>query len=299
MSQTTPPPAAAIRKLRIGATFVEAYSLVFSQLGLVIKAAAIPYMITMVLAVASLRAQADPNLWRIAPLVILGFLPYTLFGVSWHRLTLLGPRVSPPRAALSWNRRHWRFIGYCYAITAIGYALIFGASLLIALLTLPLVGSDASTDWTSMRVIVMFVNMLAGGIGFLYLMMRYSFVFPAVAVDEAYGLGNTWNHTRGQGFRLMGLMILTSLPMVVVAWILGLILGLLLTDGVNMMTGTMMEGFVEANFIPLLIFHAITNLPNYLLMAVIVSSISIAFRNCTGWVPAGGGAAPGIEPKPG
>lgn len=293
MSQTTPPPAAAIRKLRVGATFVEAYSLVFSQLGLVIKAAAIPYMITMVLAVVSLRAQADLNLWLIAPLVILGFLPYTLFGVSWHRLTLLGPRVSPPRAAPSWNRRHWRFIGYCFAVTAIGYALMIGASLLTVLLALPFGGSGAPTDWISMQVILIFVGMGAGGIGFLYLMMRYSFVFPAVAVDEAYGLGNTWNHTRGQGFRLMGLMILASLPMVVVAWILGMILGLFLADGVNMMTGTMMEGFVEANFIPLLIFHAITNLPNYLLMAVMVSAISIAFRTCTGWVPALGGGAPG------
>lgn len=299
MSQTASPPAAAIRKLRIGATFVEAYSLVFSQLGLAIKAAAVPYLISMALAVISLKAQSNPNPGVILLVVILGFFPYTLFGVAWHRLTLLGPRVSPPSAAPSWNRRHWRFLGYGFAVTAIGYGLMIGVSLLIALLAIPLGGSDMSMDGSSLPIIFIFAGVGAGGVGFLYLMMRYSFVFPAVAVDEAYGLGNTWIHTRGQGFRLMGLMILTSLPMVVVSWILGMILGLFLAGGMNMMTAAMMGGFVEENFIALLIFHAITNLPNYLLMAVMVSSISIAFRNCTGWVPAGGGAAPGIEPKPG
>lgn len=289
MSQTTPPPASAIRKLRIGATFAEAYSLVFSRLDLVLKAAAVPYLITMGLAVLSLKTQSDPNPWLGVLVAILGFLPYTLFGVAWHRLTLLGPNGGTPHAAPSWNRRHWRFLGYAVAVTAIGYGLILGVTLLSVLFALPMSGSGVFASESPALYLFISVAAVIGGGGFLYLMARYSFVFPAVAVDEAYGLGDTWNHTRGQGFRLLGLLILTTLPALAVSWILGMILGLFMAGGVNMMTGATAEGFVEENFIQLVIFNAITNVPGYLFFAAMISAISIAFRRCTGWVPASSG----------
>ncbi len=117
MSQTTPP-SLAVRKLPVGATFAEAYSLVFARLGLLVTAAAVPYLISAVLTVVSFMAQSN---WALAMLVaILGFVPYTIFGVSWHRLTLLGPSAGAPSVAPSWNRRHWRFLGYALAVTLIG-----------------------------------------------------------------------------------------------------------------------------------------------------------------------------------
>ena len=299
MSQITPPPASAIRKLRIGATFAEAYSLVFSRLDLVLKAAAVPYLMTMGLAALSLKAQSNLNPWLLILITILGFLPYTLFGVAWHRLILLGPGVSPPRASPSWTRRHWRFLGYALVVTAIGYGLVIGVTLLSVLFAIPMGQSGMFTSESPKLFLFIAVVAVIGGVGFVYLMVRYSFVFPAVAVDESYGLGHAWTHTRGQGFRLIGLMILASLPMVAVAWILGMILSLFMTEGVNMMTGAMTEGFVEENFIPLVIFHAITNVPNYLLLAIMVSTISIAFRTCTGWVPARSGGPPAISEEPG
>ncbi len=72
MSQTTPP-SLALRKLPVGATFAEAYSLVFGRFGLLVKAAAIPYLISTVLAVLSFMAQSN---WALTALVvILGFVP--------------------------------------------------------------------------------------------------------------------------------------------------------------------------------------------------------------------------------
>ena len=51
-----------------------------------------------------------------------------------------------------------------------------------------------------------------------------------------------------------------------------------------------MEAFVKANLGALLLIQAVTAAVNYVLMALMVSVISIAFRICTGWVPAVGGA---------
>ncbi len=282
----TPPPL-ALRKLPVGATFAEAYSLVFARLGLLVKAAAIPYLISAVLAVLSFMAQSN---WALAMLVvILGFVPYTIFGVSWHRVTLLGPSAGAPSVMPAWKRRHSRFLGYVLAVTLIGYGLVLVIVLSGVLFGMPL-GESAKS-------ILVVAVVFGGSVVFVYMMMRLSFVFPAVAVDEAYRLAHAWTHTRGQGFRLIGLMLLTALPMVAVSWALGGILGLAILGNLTMPTGTegappeaMMQDFMAENAAPFIVFQLIMATVNYLFTAVMVSAISIAFRSCTGWVPAPGGA---------
>ncbi len=286
MSQTTPPPL-ALRKLPVGATFVEAYSLVFARLGLLVKAAAIPYLISTVLAVLSFMAQSN---WALTMLVvIMGFVPYTIFGVSWHRLTLLGPSAGAPSVTPAWNRRHSRFLGYALVVTLIGYGLMLVIVLSGALLAVPL---DASAE-----LILALAVIFGGSIVFVYMIMRLSFVFPAVAVDETYRLAHAWTHTRGQGFRLIGLMIITAVPMIAVSWALGGILGLAFLGDLTMPTGTegaapeaTMQDFMAENAAAFVLIQLIMVAVNYLLAALMVSAISIAFRSCTGWVPAAGGA---------
>ncbi len=286
MSQTTPP-SLALRKLPVGATFAEAYSLVFARLGPLVKAAAFPYLMSTVLAVLSLMA---PSKWALTMLVaLMGFVPYTIFGVSWHRLTLLGPSAGAPSVTPAWKRRHSRFLGYALAVTLIGYGLVLVIVLSGALLANPL-GASA-------ELILALAVIFGGSIVFLYMMMRLSFVFPAVAVDEAYRLTHAWTHTRGQGFRLIGLMILTALPMIVAYWVLGGVLGLAFLGDLTMPTGTegvrpeaVMQDFVAENAVPFIVFQLIMAAVGYLLTALMVSAISIAFRSCTGWVPAPGGA---------
>ncbi len=281
----TPPPL-ALRKLPFGATFAEAYSLVFARLGLLVKAAAFPYLISTVLAVLSFMAQSN---WALTMLVvILGFVPYTIFGVSWHRLTLLGPSAGAPSVTPAWDRRHSRFLGYALAVTLIGYGLSIVIVLSGVLLAVPLGESAVS--------IVALVVVVGGSTVFFYMMMRLSFVFPAVAVDEAYRLAHAWTHTRGQGFRLIGLMILTAVPMVAVSWALGGILGLVFLGDLTMPTATegappeaVMQDFAAGNTAPFIVFQLIMVAVNYLLTALMVSAISIAFRSCTGWVPVPGG----------
>ena len=254
-------------------------------MGLLVKAAVFPYLISTVLAVLSLTA---PSNWALAMLVmILGFVPYTIFGVSWHRLTLLGPSAGAPSVTPAWERRHSRFLGYALAVTLIGYGLWIVIALSGVLLAVPLGGSTVSI----LGVVV------GGSIVFFYMISRLSFVFPAVAVDEAYRLTHAWTHTRGQGFRLIGLMTLTAVPMIAVSWALGGILGLAFLGDLTMPTGTegappeaVMQDFAAGNTAPFIVFQLIMVAVNYLLAALMVSAISIAFRSCTGWVPVAGGA---------
>ncbi len=284
MSQTTPPPA-AIGKLPVLPTVAEAYGRVLTQLALVCRAAAVPFALSLVIVGLGFAVHGSPILAGL--LTIAGFVPYTIFGVAWHRLTLLGPLVGAPPLVPTWGRRHWRFLGYLVLVVVIGY----GVGLVAVSLTLGVGAAAAAPNPLLALLPAALVIVLA------YLMMRLSFVFPAVAVDEAYRLGHAWAHTKGQGLRLLAAVILASLPILALLWSVGLVFGALLVAEPGTGPGqeglspeAQMRAFVEANLAALFLSQLVMAALNYVLMALVVSVISNAFRTCTGWVPAAAGA---------
>ncbi|MFQ5773726.1 MAG: hypothetical protein ACE5GS_04355 [Kiloniellaceae bacterium] len=297
MSQSSPPPS-AIRRVPVGATVMEAYGTVLGRLGFVFKAAALPFLLSIALAALSVLAQRD---WFLSfPLMVVGFVPYTLFGVAWHRLTLLGPGLGAPAVFPGWTRRHWRFLGYVLAVMLIVYAVLTAFGLFGSALA----GGRGGHPLPPVQALVLFAALVAVLVGLPYLMMRLSFVFPAVAVDEAYGLAHSWAHTRGQGFRLLAVIFVTALPMVALIWAVGWILGVYVLPDPGIIAGQ--EGvpteralldFFAQNAVSILFAQFVLAALSYVLMALVVSAISLAFRIATGWVPApaapAGGAGPG------
>jgi hypothetical protein len=297
MSQTTPPPA-AIRPLPVSLTVYQAYGMVLSQLPAVFKAAALPFVLSIVLGLATLMAPGS-GLWNVV-LTILGFVPYTLFGVAWHRLSLLGPAAAPPPLVPAWTRRHWRFLGYAVIVILT----IYTVSLPFLLLGMGM--APPGPGGAPMAGLPMAAVALAAMVGLVYVMMRLSFVFPAVAVGESYGLGLSWAHTRGQGFRLIGAVLLTLFPMVMVVWMAIAALTVLVMPDPGAMPdpeGATMEETMRFIFLEnapaFVISQLVLSALNYILMALMVSVISIAFKTCTGWVPAAGGPPPAPSEKNG
>lgn len=282
MSQSTPPPG-AIRALPIWPTVAEAYGRVFLHLGLVARAGALPFALSILLTGLGLSAMHSPLAGILIALASL--VPYTLFGVSWHRVTLLGAPAAPPPLLPGWKQRHWRFLGYLAAVILIVYALILVLSLAGgALLSL---GTAAGGPGATTRIALL----AAGGAIVFYVLLRLSFVFPAVAVDETYGLRHSWTHTRGQGLRLFAAMLLTVVPLVLLAWaktaiVDGALLGGLESEsGEAMPTPEEISAWVRDNAPGLMVSQLINAALGYIGMALTLSVASIAFRICTGWVP--------------
>lgn len=282
MSEATPP-RQALRKLAVMATAKEAYARVFGNPRLLVRASLVPFCLSLALIVLSFTLPLVSKLGFLV--AILGLLPYTFFGVAWHRLTLLGPVTGAPPLVPAWAPRHWRFLGYLLATMLIGSA----ATAVVFSLGLMAIQPDMDSLPAAAGLMP-----LAGFVIVAYVMIRLSFVFPAVSVDESYRLRHAWTHTKGQGLRLLGATVIAAAPMVALVWGVNEILGALLfagpapgQDGVPAVA--QMEAFVEANLGALLLIQAVTAAINYVLMALMVSVISIAFRTCTGWVPAVGG----------
>ena len=282
MSDATPP-REALRKLPVIETAKEAYARVFGNPRLLARASLAPFCLSLALFALSFTVPLVSALGFLV--AILGLLPYTFFGVAWHRLTLLGPVAGAPSLMPAWAPRHWRFLGYLLATMLIGSAATAVAFSIGLMAMRPEAGSLPAAAG---------LMPLAGFVIVAYVMIRLSFVFPAVAVDESYRLRHAWTHTKGQGLRLLGATVIAAVPMVALVWGVNEILGALLFAGQapgqdGLPAVAQMAAFVEANLGALLLIQAVTAAINYVLMALMVSVISIAFRTCTGWVPAAGG----------
>ena len=277
MSQTTPPPA-ALRKLAVLQTLSEAYGRVLTNLPLLARAALVPFLLSLALVAASFAAAESLPLTTL--IVVLGFVPYTIFGIAWHRVTLLGPAAGAPPLVPAWRQRHWRFLGYLAAVTLIGY----GVTVMVFSIAFTVVQPGAE-----IRPRAWSVALVTGAFILAYVMMRLSFVFPAVAVDETYRLKHSWTHTKGQGLRLLGALLLTAIPMLALVWVVSALFGaFLFTEPAA--PEAQMEAVIAENSVAIFVSQMVVVALNYGLMALVVSVISIAFRTCTGWVPAAGGA---------
>ena len=242
---------------------------VFGSLGHLFKAAAVPFVLSLV--VAGLFLIVDDNLFVSLILTLFGLVPYTLFGVAWHRLTLLGPKYGAPKAIPSWEHRHWQFLGYVVAITVLIWALF----LAIGVLTTGIGGRLEESS----PLAAIFASWLVPAI-VLYPVLRFSFVFPAAAVEESYSLRDSWLHTRGQGLRLFSVLLAMALPMMFLLLIVvNVTNGVFVTDAVETHTSRELAN-VETHWIQFL-----QSVFVYIFMALAISAISIAFRTCTGWVP--------------
>lgn len=264
------PPPQALQPVPIGETVRAAYRSVFGQLDLVARTAFLPFLLSLLLVVTS-----NPVLNLLIGLLRL--IPYTVFAVAWHRVVLLGPRQAFPAFFPGWSRRHWRFFGYALAVLAITFALISVISVAATAIMLRQEGPDtavgmvqeAGSDAAGLYGAVLAAAFLGLPL-VLYITMRFSFVFPAVAVDESYRMADAWRHTRGQGVRLVFVMFLTLAPMMT--------LELLLFRA------------MAAGIIGSAVAYVIGNVLGYISLALSLSVISSAFRNSTGWIPAAGAA---------
>ncbi len=118
----------------------------------------------------------------------------------------------------------------------------------------------------------------------LYVVLRLSFVLPAVAVDESYGLADSWRQTKGQGWRMLFAMLLAFLPLWLVQFM-----------ALNLWETEVSTTGPEPGTIDTFAFALVMLVLKYLGVGLYVTLVSIAFRTCSGWTP----CAPGQIADPG
>ena len=293
------PPRHAVDRLRIWRAFTETYATVLgTHLRHMPRALFGPVLIGLVLfainhtfgvsafstMTADPGASADLFAGQSTRAVVvnfvvslLGVVPYCIFSVTWHRLVLLGPVAARPSLMPAWGGRHWRYLGYGILITIISYAILLPAFIAIGFAT----GAGGTSEVAVWPLLLGLALFLIAFFVTPYLFMRLSFVLAAVCLDERYGLGDSWRQTRGQGLRLFALGVLVSVPIIVAS--LALSSAYLSIYFAPLFDATTVPSPIDIGP-SFLAFSFLLWIFYFVAIALIVTMISVAFRNCSGWI---------------
>lgn len=294
------PPVAGAAKLAFGRTLRAGFTTVFGRFGAFLKLAVVPFLLSSAILLTdfSLRAMAlvgslpfDPAGWMAALLdtaiFIVGLLPLTFLGILMTRLSLGVPQSGMlPSPVL--GRRTWIFAGYFLLLSVI-FILLAAGGIGLGIAVLQTGGfSDAIGPGA------MALGGIAGFAALLYLILRFSLVLPAVALDERLSLAGSWRLTRQGGLKLL-VVFLVFLPVAVLIAIIGsfavgngtLSIGtpeLIIPEGASVLPDGTLAGISWQAILFANILRGLWNLAaNFLLFALACGALASAFAQLTGW----------------
>lgn len=287
-----PPGHLTKQKLPILETAGAVYTTAFSLRGHFMKAAAIPLLLSIAIR-QGIGSEVDGGLLWIAE-DLADLIPYTMFAVACHRLLLLGPDIAVSTLVPRWESRSWRFLIY---IAILELILVVSPILSADILFGVFESSDGEngeiwegdSDLISLLMdaifwifVFLFALLIIGPL--TYVWVRFSFVLPATAVDRNFGFARSWRETRNYGLRLTALIWLIPSPVIAVFFAMYSVLpdkcqG---TSSTIDAIGDAGLGCFAIESFPVAVIE--TGL-YYIIIALTVTLLSIAFRTCTGWVP--------------
>lgn len=241
-----------MRKLSIGATFGQAYSLTFGNLGLFARVAAVPFGLILAMNLALILFANPPKDWMVIAQNILTIIIQVPIFTSWHRFTLLPRSQAVPTMGFTFTLREVRFFGYLLAM-----------SLSIATPSLLLIAAGQQGN----RLVALLLLVVV-----LLVWARLILVFPAAAVGDRVHLRDSWRLTQGNGWRIFWLQILVSLP-------LGAVMLILLMIFASIVVATRDPTFVNYSSIPMVFVFVI-------LVGINASTQAIVYRDLADYDPA-------------
>lgn len=139
---------------------------------------------------------------------VAAFVAYAMFAVAWFRRHLIGPEGMTVGAAMRWGQRQWRFVSRFFM-------LIFLVLVLGALATVPLDLLTASNPMFGVfaRAVIVVATLL--------ITSRLLLTLPAAAVDRTFGFRDAANATKGKSWYMVGIYLLSLLPVLFVLILVG------------------------------------------------------------------------------
>ncbi len=196
-------------------------------------------------------------------LMLVLFAPASLLFVAWHRIILLANAGGPPYWFYAPRKRHWKYFGYMSAGLFAGiFSLVFSA--IAATVIMAFLASLAG--FLALLFYYLFLATLPAA--YVILFVKFSFIFPAIAIDEPIGLSDAWYRTMSITWPLSVGFLLCFLP------------GVLLLLAMNVALFDVIKG---SGGVPIWLEAANLFVLSYSSL-VAVTFISFSFQSVTGWI---------------
>jgi hypothetical protein len=149
--------------------------------------------------------------------VFLYWAVLTLYSVAWHR-AYFGVAARPTAASTyRWRGRQTQFFFNYVKIGLLLIPVMLVVSVVVGLVMGIVAIPFAAGGFSTAAVLIITVGsqiVVWGVVGWLF--ARFSLLFPATAVDEHMKFRAGWRFTRGNGWRILWIMVVAALPFWVV-----------------------------------------------------------------------------------
>lgn len=279
--------AISLPRLGIAATVSSAYRVVFGQLWPLCKAAALPFVLSLVIGGVG-AVIAETHFTLDIGIQLLGLLPLVIFGIAWSRIVLIGPQSGAiPRPLF--GRRTWVYFGY---------SLVHVLLIILPMIALVLAATgtaflqsriDPAFDLenSAAKVVLLVPVTFAVYLILLYFLTRLALVFPAAALDQKLGLGGSWRMTHGSGLKLYIAMILIIIPVTVAVMVGGSLLSSVLFVSLDQPGLSLIGPEGGFDWVTLALIAApatvFSVLVQYITFGLIVAAFANAYAQLSGW----------------
>ena len=256
-------------KLSFGEVLSESFGFFFGRLPLFFHLVTIPWILSLLIHVFGFGLTGGSMAAALVEKAI-DVIPSTMFMVAWMRATVLGPARIDHLPGRGWSARETAFLIHLLKVGGMTFVLI--AAFMLALGTIdPAMIGNPSTDPELVRREAMAAPL---GIGFMVsalLALRVSFGLAATAVDVPFSPRLSWAYSRGNGWRIVGLLF-----------------GLFFAGGIAttmafIIPFRFVNGLLGADTAALVIAWTAQILVSYASTGVVTTALAIIFRKLTGW----------------
>ena len=136
-------------------------------------------------------------------------LVVTAFSVIWHRQFLVNSETQTIKNLFMWHSRQFKFL-YVVIVFGIVGSLVFNSVFITGFMLIsesPSLQSSLLQSVGKYQLLKIFASLVVS-----IIVVRWSIMFPSIAVDKPFSFNQGWRITKGNGFRLFIISILVILP---------------------------------------------------------------------------------------
>lgn len=255
----------------VGTTFAQAFGFGTRNMATMVEVARVPFLLALILNGSVILFGGEAPGWHIQVAQnVLTIVVQVPFITSWYRFALLPAEVSRPTMGFEYGRAELAFLGYAL----LAWGTIAGLGIAIGMLAggaLPAPGATPDPE-TAGSLLMLMLGALASLLLLGLLWARWSMVFPGSSVGAPTGFGPSTAITRGNVWRIFGVMLLIGLCMGGVLLVPALILGVVVQS-----TG--------ARVVPQLVYSVFGLGVTFYFTAVASTALAFIFQRLTDYDP--------------
>ena len=256
-------------KLSFSEVLSESFGFFFGHLPLFFHLVTIPWILSLVIRIGG-AGLAEESLVVVLVEKALDVVPSVMFMAAWMRAVLLGSQRIERLPGRGWSARETAFLIHLLKVGGMTFVLIAAFTLTLGAIDPSSIGS-APADPELARREAMAAPLGVGFIVSALLALRVSFGLAATAVDVPFSPRQSWSHSRGNGWVIVGALFVIFFA------------GAMATMMAFLLPLSVLRGMLGADTAAVVIAWTVAILASYASTGVVATALAIIFRKLTGW----------------